>query len=167
MIDVAGRVRAMRAMLWLFRGSVLLYAIIGFLAYKVIGMRGVVFFSRPTHILVLILVGLAAAGILGVFTFLIPARLADPDRLARRPGVNRLSAVVVQLQRSFMIAISGAHLVALLGLILFVLDGQLPYLFALTLVALLALATVTPQQARWEEIIQAVRARRSDWNDVW
>ena len=168
MIDLEGRVRAMRTFLWFFRGGVVLYAIIGLLIYKASGHpAGFVNLPGPTYLLVaMILVAMATAAV-GFLTFFLPARLTDPERLVRLPGMNRLSAVVAQLQRAFMISVSGANTVAVLGLVLFLLNGRILDLFGFTVAALAVLAVTTPQRDHWEEIVRIVRARRSDWTDVW
>ncbi|HEY63513.1 MAG TPA: hypothetical protein G4O02_02980 [Caldilineae bacterium] len=168
MINLESRVRAMRAFLWFFRGSTLLYVAIGWLIYRLLGGHGgLVNLPRSTYLLVLVVMALAGAATVGVLTFFLPARLTNPERLAQLPGMNRRSAVVAQLQRAFMIAVSGANLVAMLGLVLFLLNGQMPHLIAFTLAALIVLGMTTPEQERWEETVRAVRARRSDWVDVW
>ena len=168
MVDLGGRVRAMRWMLWAFRGGVILYMVAALLLRNALGRAGgLVNLPRAAYGQLLVLLLLLALAILALVTFLIPARLADPERLARQAGVNRLSAVVSRLQRAFMVAVTGAHAVALLGVALFLLNGRMADLGVFVLLSLAGLAVITPRQERWEAVIDAVRTRRSDWADVW
>ncbi len=168
MIDLESRIRAMRWLLWGFRGSVLLYGAIGLLLRRAIEpWGGLVNLPDAAYNRVLIALAVISAISLALFMFLIPTRLVDPERLVHRAEMNRLSAVVARLQRAFMIAISSAHFVALLGLGLFLLNGRLLDMGVFILAALIGLMITTPREERWQEVIDAVRARRSDWADVW
>lgn len=168
MIDVAHRVQNMRRMQWFFRGSVLLYVAAGLLIPKALELHGGLFnLPLSTYLIVASLVGIGAIVSLGLITIWLPARLTAPDRLVQRPGVNRVSAVVMELQRAFMIGMSGAHAVAVAGLFLFLLNGYARDLFIFAALSLAGLSLNTPTEASWRQIIDEVRERRADWSNAW
>jgi len=98
---------------------------------------------------------LGAAGLL--FAYIIPRHTLVAA--AQQESVNTLPALLKALQQTHLLRIVIADIPAILGLVLFLLNGQMEPLVSLVGVSWLLLLVPSPRREDWEEAEQVFRRR--------
>jgi len=111
---------------------------------------GFVNLPKATYTQALIAVGVVTLISVAIQFFYLP-KITSPAALLNKNQISSLNELGYRLNQAHLLRIAVAQVPAILGLVLYLLNGNIPHMIVFVLVSFITLLLIFPRQETWDE----------------